>query len=324
VIHGPVRIVAIAVAIVLVAALLWLAWRPNPAEQPTLTGYVEGEPLYLAAPVAGALSEVSVVRGQRVVAGMPLFAVDPRPLTAQQQQAAGQVAQASGQVGVAGASHAQLVANADAARANAAEATREAQRAAKVYRENAGAISQQDVDKASASAAAAQAQALAAGEQARAAAAQVDAAEGQRAQAQGALAEATARLSQLRPLAPGPARVEDVYFQTGEWASANQPIVSLLPDSRVRVRFFVGEAQIARYRPGLSVHFACDACRGPLTAVIDYVSPRPEYTPPEIFSREDSQKLVFLVEAEPARPDLLTPGQPVQVTPLAAEADPAR
>jgi len=80
----------------------------------------------------------------------------------------------------------------------------------------------------------------------------------------------------------------------------------------------VGEAEVARYRPGESVRFACDGCQGPLIATIDYVSPRAEFTPPEIYSREEANKLVFMVEAEPARPDLMMPGQPVQVTPLPA------
>ncbi|HLK23702.1 MAG TPA: HlyD family efflux transporter periplasmic adaptor subunit [Caulobacteraceae bacterium] len=316
--QGGLRIVAILVALIVGGGLLWLAWRPSAAARPMLSGYIEGEPLYLASPVSGALTEVAVARGQRVETGAPLFVVDPRSLSAQRAEAAGQVTQAGAQIAAAGASQAQLEAAAKAARANAEEAAREAERASAVHRQNPGAIAQQDVDKAQAAAAQAQAQALAAEHQARAAAAQVGAAEGQRAQAEGALADATARLSQVAPRAPSPARVEDVYFQAGEWASANQPIVSLLPDARVRLRFFVGETSVARYRPGERVRFACDGCQGPLTAVIDYVSPRPEFTPPEIYSREDSQKLVFLVEAEPARPDLLTPGQPVQVAPLAA------
>jgi HlyD family secretion protein len=318
----PTRIVLIALAAVVVAGLLWVAWRPRAEDQSYLSGYVEGEALYLAAPVSGEVSSIAVVRGQRVEEGAPLFVVDPRSLAAQRAQAVGQVDQAQAQIAAAGASHAQLQATADAARANAAEADREAARATAIRRASPGAISQQDVDKAGANAASAEAQYRAAERQAQAAAAQVAGAEGQRAQATGALADASARLSQTAPRAPSPARVEDVFFQTGEWASANQPIVSLLPDSRVRLRFFVPEQAVALYRPGRGVRFACDGCQGPLTAVIDYVSPRPEYTPPEIYSRKTRDKLVFLVEAEPARPDLLTPGQPVDVVPLGGPTEP--
>ncbi|HEY3889960.1 MAG TPA: HlyD family efflux transporter periplasmic adaptor subunit [Caulobacteraceae bacterium] len=322
--QGRMRLIAIAVAAVLAVGLLWLALRPRAEDQNLLSGYVEGEALYLASPVSGAVTQMAVVRGQRVDAGALLFMVDPRSLAAQRDQAAGQVAQAGAQVVAAAASHAQLQAAADAARTAAAEAAREAARAVALRRDMPGAIAQQDVDKARANAASAEAQHQAAERQAQAAAAQVGAAQGQRAQAQGALADASARLSQVAPRAPSPARVEDVFFQTGEWASANQPVISLLPDSRVRLRFFVPERAVALYRPGRRVGFACDGCAGPLTAVIDYVSPRPEYTPPEIYSRKSRDKLVFLIEAEPARPETLTPGQPVDVTPLGGPTEPAR
>ena len=312
----PLRLAAVLAVLVLAAGLLWLAWRPTAADRTGLSGYIEGEPLYLASPVAGSLTKVAVVRGQRVAAGDPLFVIDERSLSAQRDEAAGQVAQTGAQTAAAEASRQQLLAAAAAARATAEEARRDADRAEAVQRASPEAIARQDVDRARASARAAEAQYEAAQRQADAAGAQVGAAAAQVSQAQGALADASARLSQLTPRAPSAARVQDVYFQPGEWANANQPIVSLLPDSRVRLRFFVSETAMADYRPGRSVRFACDGCRGPLTAVIDYVSPTPEYTPPEIYSRGQSAKLVFMVEAQPARPDLLAPGQPVQVTPL--------
>ncbi|WP_374579159.1 HlyD family efflux transporter periplasmic adaptor subunit, partial [Phenylobacterium sp.] len=110
------------------------------------------------------------------------------------------------------------------------------------------------------------------------------------------------------------ARVEDVFFQAGEWAPANQPIVSLLPDDRIKLRFFVPQAEIAAYRPGASVRFACDGCPSGLSARISYISPRPEFTPPVIYSRETRDRMVFLVEAVPSA--RLNPGQPVDVQPL--------
>ena len=94
---------------------------------------------------------------------------------------------------------------------------------------------------------------------------------------------------------------------------ANQPIVSLLPDDKVKVRFFVPEREVARYRPGGTVRFACDGCAAGLTATIRYVSPQPEFTPPVIFSRDSRDRLVFMVEAVPPHPASLQPGLPVDV-----------
>ncbi|HKR89497.1 MAG TPA: HlyD family secretion protein, partial [Phenylobacterium sp.] len=116
------------------------------------------------------------------------------------------------------------------------------------------------------------------------------------------------------PRAPSPARVEDVYFQAGEWASANQAILSLLPDDRIWVRFFVPERQLAAYRLGGVVRFSCDGCAAGMTAKISYISPRPEFTPPVIYSREARDRLVYLVEARPSA--RLNPGQPVDVEAL--------
>ena len=78
-------------------------------------------------------------------------------------------------------------------------------------------------------------------------------------------------------------------------------------------------AEVARYRPGRTVRFSCDACPEGLSATISYVSPRPEFTPPVIYSRDSRKRLVFLVEARPASPKSLTPGLPVDVQPLAPE-----
>ena len=51
-----------------------------------------------------------------------------------------------------------------------------------------------------------------------------------------------------------------------------------------------------------------------LTARVSYVSPDPEFTPPVIYSLENRQKLVYLVEARPdGRRSALKPGQIVDV-----------
>ena len=128
---------------------------------------------------------------------------------------------------------------------------------------------------------------------------------------------AQSRLDQISPRAPAAARVQDVFYQSGEWVAANQPVVALLADDRVRLRFYVPQAQVERYRPGTRVQFSCDGCKPGQGARINFVSPRAEFTPPVIYSRESRDRLVFLVEALPDRPADLLPGLPIDVTPLA-------
>ena len=91
-------------------------------------------------------------------------------------------------------------------------------------------------------------------------------------------------------------------------------MVSLLPPENVKVRFFVPEPRLGAVEVGGKVQVSCDACAPGLTALISYISPEAEYTPPVIYSREMRAKLVYLVEAKPRQPTALRPGQPVDVT----------
>ncbi len=120
------------------------------------------------------------------------------------------------------------------------------------------------------------------------------------------------------PVAPEDALVENTFFNIGEWVPAGSPVVSLLPDFRVKLRFFVPEEEVARARTGREVSFTCDSCPAGLRATIIYVSPRAEYTPPVIYSQSARTKLVFLVEARPlATGTPLPPGLPVSVAQFA-------
>jgi HlyD family secretion protein len=301
-----------------------VALAPRLTRAPTLSGYIEGEPLYLAAPIAGAVQAVYVVRGQQVAAGAPLFVVDPKQLGAQRDQAAAELAAAQAQArdarqGQRPVELKVLDANIAAAQARAHDAAVQLQRTQDMAAHGVASRAQLDDARATARTTAAQ---LAAARRQREAAGlgarqeQIAAADARVAQARAKLAGAEARLWDLAPKAPSAARVEDVFFQTGEWASSNQPILALLPNDRIKVRFFVPERALSAYRPGRTVRFSCDGCAKGLSAKIAYVSPRPEFTPPVIYSREARDRLVYLVEAIPSA--RLNPGQPVDVRPLEA------
>lgn len=320
--HRPPRAVIALLVLVAVAVIVWWLWpRGGPR---ALSGYIEAETLYLSAPVSGAVTAVRVREGDRVPAGAPLFQIDPGTAAAQaaQARAALEAAEAQARDALKG-QRPQEQAVVDAQRQAAQARLREAElvfRRVKTLADR-GWYSRARLDEARAELDTARAQLretesrLDVGElgaredQARAAAARAG-------QAGAGLDEAAARLRQLNPVAPTAARIEDVFFQRGEWAPANQPVVALLPDDRVKVRFYVPETEVNRYRPGARIHFGCDGCGKGQDATVSWVSPRPEYTPPVIYSRESRDKLVFLVEARPDRPRALTPGLPVDVSPL--------
>ena len=316
------RLLVIALLLAAAGLIAALVLVPRLNRSNVLTGYVEGEPLYLAAPVSGAVAQVHVQRGDRVKAGDKLFVVDPKQLAAQRRQAEAEVgaAQAQAQDARKGLRPVELAvydANIIAAEARARDAAADMRRVEPLVRKGIYAPARLDDVRAALQTANAQ---LAAVRRQRDAAAlgaregQVEAADSRVAQAEAGLSAADARLSDLAPVAPSDGRVEEVFFQQGEWSVANQPVVSLLPDDRIKLRFFVPEQSLSAYRPGSVVRFACDGCAKGLTAKVTFVSPRPEFTPPIIYSREARDRLVYMVEARPSA--RLNPGQPVDVTPL--------
>lgn len=316
------RLLVIALLLAAAALIAALVLVPRLNRSNVLTGYVEGEPLYLAAPVSGAVAQVYVQRGDRVQAGDRLFVVDPKQLDAQRQQAQAEVGAAEAQArdarkGLRPVELAVYDANIAAAEARARDAAADMRRVQPLVRK--GIYAPARLDDVRAALQTANAQVVAARRQRDAAAlgareGQVQAADSRVAQAQAGLSAADARLSDLAPVAPSAGRVEDVFFQPGEWSIANQPILALLPDDRIKLRFFVPEQSLAAYRVGSMVSFACDGCAKGLSAKITFISPRPEFTPPIIYSREARDRLVYLIEARPSA--RLNPGQPVDVTPL--------
>jgi HlyD family secretion protein len=308
-------------------AILFLAWRllaPQFRAAETLSGYIEGETLYLSAATAGRVQGIAVRRGQRVPAGMRLFLIEPDQQVAQGAQAAAELAAARAQAedarkGQRPAELGILEADRDAAEASAREARIALNRADALVRR--GIYARVRLDEARAAYQNADARLQAARQRIEAAtlgarADQVRAADARVAQAAARVSETGARLQTLSPIAPAAGRVEEVFYQRGEWAAANQPVVALIPDDRVYVRFFVPEPSVAAYRPGARVRFRCDGCPDGLAATVTYVSPRPEFTPPIIYSREARDRLVFMVEARPENGGRLVPGLPVDVVPI--------
>ncbi|SPU44358.1 MULTISPECIES: HlyD family secretion protein [Brevundimonas] len=312
-----------ALAAGVLALVWWLVARSDEGPR-VLTGYVEGERLYLAAPAAGLVSAIYVEEGARVAAGAPTFLVDPRERGAQVEgaEAALGAAEARAQDARKGQRVQELSvidAQLAAAEASVRQANADYGRIEPLVRQGIYAPARLDQVRAARDAARANAAAVRRQREVAALGQREDAiraADEQAAQARGTLSEATVRLSTLSPTAPVAARVEEIFYRPGEYAAANQPIMALLPDNEVKLRFYVPEAEMAAYRPGVTVRFGCDGCGPTRTARISWVSPRPEFTPPILYGRGSRDRLVYRVEARPADPRSLNPGLPVDVEPL--------
>jgi HlyD family secretion protein len=138
--------------------------------------------------------------------------------------------------------------------------------------------------------------------------------------AQAALREAEARvnsaqtrLARRRVSSPAPGFIHQVYYRPGELVPAGRPVIALLPPGNVKVRFYVPEAVLPKIALGETITVHCDGCPDEISARIEFIARTAEFTPPVIYSLEERSKLVFLVEARPAQPDLVRVGQPVTV-----------
>jgi HlyD family secretion protein len=285
-------------------------------------GYVEGEYVYVAAPVAGRLETLEVARGAQVAAGAPLFQLDRSSEQPARDDAAARLARA--EANLANLKKGKRPSEIESLQAQLAqaEAMLELSNVALKRREEligSHAVSREAVDEARAThernqARVAELQAELETARLGARADEIEAAEAEVTAARAQLAQADWRLDELSQAAPKAGLVFDTLYRPGEWVAAGAPVVSLLPPENIKVRFFVPEPRLGGVAVGDVVQVRCDACAPDLSATISYISPDAEYTPPVIYSREMRAKLVYLVEARPRQPTALRPGQPVDVT----------
>lgn len=291
------------------------------------SGYAEGDYVYVAAPVAGTLTTLSVQRGQSVDQNAPLFALDDQLAQAAraEAEAAVQVAQAQWRNGTQGRRTDEMaVIQAQLAQARALEQRTQTELQRQQQLVNQNFISRAHLDDAIT--AAAQARDRVAELAAALRVAQLPARQDEQAAArasadvaQQALAQQLWRTQQANQTAPAAALVADTYFRVGEYVPAGQPVLALLPPQGRKARFFVAESVLGALAIGQAVRIQCDGCGTPIAARISYIAPQAEYTPPVIYSNAQRARLVFMVEARPALADAarLHPGQPLDVFPAA-------
>jgi HlyD family secretion protein len=121
------------------------------------------------------------------------------------------------------------------------------------------------------------------------------------------------RLDRRKGFAPIAGTVQQIYFREGEMVQAQRPVLSIMPPGNMKLRFFVSETELPKLAIGDQVKVTCDNCAADLTAKIYFIATTAEYTPPVIYSLDERNKLVYLIQARPGRPDALRVGQPVSI-----------
>jgi HlyD family secretion protein len=304
--------------LVLSTCLLLISCQSKPAD--SYSGYVESQTVSISAPQSGWLTSVNVDRGDAVTEGEALFRLDATQQEhalsgAESRAVAAQASAADLAKGGREADIAPLLAQRieaqsqlDLARANE---TRYAQLEPK------GFVSAAQMDSLRATTRSAQAQLInidkliaekrlaSREDQQRAAQAQAAAASADVAGAQFTVddRDVKARLT---------GQVDERLREPGEFVAAGVAVLIVRPQGREFVRFYVPQADLAKFRVGASVHIGCDGCTAQI-AKVRFISPEAEFTPPVIYSVKERQKLMFLIEATPAKPEALHAGQPVDV-----------
>lgn len=121
------------------------------------------------------------------------------------------------------------------------------------------------------------------------------------------------RLDRRKGFAPIAGSIQQIYFREGEMVQAQRPVLSIMPPGNMKLRFFVPETELPKLALGDQVRVTCDNCAADLTAKIYFIATTAEYTPPVIYSLDERNKLVYLIQARPSRPDVLRVGQPISV-----------
>ncbi|MGV6850313.1 MAG: HlyD family secretion protein [Marinibacterium sp.] len=285
---------------------------------PLATGYVEGE-YVLIAPVATARIEAMTLhRGDKVARGDTLVTLERRDAAIARAEAEAALSAAKARRANLGegrrAEEIKVIeANLASARAEAREIARETARIRSLVDRGVAAQAQLDevqsrLDIANARVAEVEANLAVARLPARAF--EIAAAEAEVAQAEARVEAADWQLSRRTLYAPADGRVTEILRNVGEIAGPQAPVLSMLPEGAVFIRLYVPETTISAIAIGTRLTINCDGCGSGASATVSYVSQEPEFTPPVIYSLQNRQKLVYLIEARPdTERDVLKPGQ---------------
>lgn len=288
---------------------------------PLATGYVEGEYVQLAPVEVAQIETIEVQRGAPVAKGQILARLERSDAEIAVASAQAELAQAESQLnnissGARVEEIAVIEAALNSAQAQAEESARELKRQADLLARGATPKAVFEVAETQDRIALAKVKEL----QANLLVARLPAREDEIRAARAAVDRATAaarsarwRLSKRNLVAEDAGTVIDVIRHTGEIAGPQAPVLLMLPQGAVKLRLFLPEAEMARVELGTKLAVDCDNCPSGLVAKVSFISDGPEFTPPVIYSLENRQKLVYLIEARLDGSGGLKPGQIVSV-----------
>lgn len=284
-------------------------------------GYVEGENSYLASPYSGILEKLLVSRGEQVKRGQILFQLDTEPQALQIQQSSSNLLQAKNLL--KDLQQPRRLPEIEAIEAQIEQTTAQIELAQIRVSRVQELLKRNAIDKDSVDAAIAnlkEQQQLKAQYESNLKLAQlgsrdylITAQEAAVNSLTAKVAEAKWELAQKTIFAPNDGYIYDTYFREGEFVPAQQVVLSLLPPEHVRIEFFIPLSLLNSIHRGQEISFLCYYCKEKSKATITYISPEAEFIPPLVYSRDNTEKLVFRIKARIHEPNQFKPGEPVTV-----------
>lgn len=342
-------VAALVLAVALGAAIVYKIRAQNEALRgpPTGSGTIETRGVSIATRQSGRVTKVFVEEGAVVKAGEALVEIEcDEPLArlaeAEARLAAGQAQEVGAQAQASAAKKQSRAAKAAIGAATAQYAALSTQRDAADRQagrlESMGehaSIADRDLARAQATGLEAQAQAVRASQavsrgQAAAATAQAEAASAQaraassNIEAMHALVRAaTVRVAECRVTAPRAGRLERLYYEVGELVLPGSTVARVVDTEHVEVTFYLPNADLDEVAMGASVAIEADPYPGrEFGGKVHRIGLEAEFTPRNIQTRSDRDRLVFPVEVRlPNEDGALRAGMPVTVTLVTDKAE---
>jgi len=117
-------------------------------------------------------------------------------------------------------------------------------------------------------------------------------------------------------IAPVSGTVTHKVLNQGEMEGPNATIVTVSVVDPVKLTIYVSDKDLGKVKMGQKAEIKIDTYKDKtLNGTVIYISPQAEFTPKNVQTTEDREKLVFAVKIQVANPDgLLKPGMPADAT----------
>ncbi|WP_025130922.1 HlyD family secretion protein [Pseudomonas sp. PH1b] len=300
--HRSSRLFAVSLLILLVAAGGFGYWKSLQDRLPEGlsmgNGRLEATEVQIASKIPGRLAEVRVNEGDKVLQGQLLARMDTRTLEAQRSQAEAEVVRARENLSAAEA-------NVQLRQSELLLANQELKRSQELFKR--GFASQQIIDQQQARLNTGNAAVLAAQAQVAAVKAAIGAAQAQ-------VAQLTSEIDDSSLRAPIDGIIQLRLAEPGEVLGAGGRVLLLIDPNDQYMNLYLPTSVTGRLTVGDESRILLDALPNqPLPAKISFVAAKSQFTPKEVETRDERQKLVFRVKVrltQPAAVPQAKPGMP--------------